>query len=58
VLIYVTDGSGRLDSGEEPVDLGQYDVLIVRPDAARCTVTATTEPLRLLSFYLPTFVPS
>jgi redox-sensitive bicupin YhaK (pirin superfamily) len=57
LLAYVTDGAGSLDGGERPIALGQYDVFIARPDAPALTVAAATEPLRLLTFYLPRFVP-
>lgn len=57
LLTYVTDGAGAIDGGAGHIGLAQYDVFIARPDAPALTVMATTEPLRLLAFYLPRFVP-
>lgn len=57
LLVYVTDGAGTLTGGAGPISLGQYDVFIARPDTPALHVTAASEPLRLLAFYLPRFAP-
>jgi redox-sensitive bicupin YhaK (pirin superfamily) len=55
LFIYVTDGSGQIDT--DGTALGQYDVILARPDMDAVTVTAApANELHFLSFYLPTFL--
>ncbi len=57
LFVYVTDGAGRAAHSEHTSDLGQYDVLLVRPDAALATLTAAPDhSLHFLNFYLPRFL--
>ncbi|MBZ0288238.1 MAG: pirin family protein [Anaerolineae bacterium] len=51
LFLYVTDGTGK--AGE--FSLGQYDVLLAKPEAEAITIQADT-PLHFLSFYLPQFL--
>lgn len=58
LFLYVTDGAGQAALDGHATPLGQYDVLLARPDAAAATLTAGAEqPLCLLSFYLSRFLP-
>jgi redox-sensitive bicupin YhaK (pirin superfamily) len=58
LFLYVTDGAGRFGSaayGEGA--LGQYDVMLARPDIAPVQIEAGAEaPVHFLSFYLPRFL--
>jgi redox-sensitive bicupin YhaK (pirin superfamily) len=57
LFLYVTDGAGQAAHAGESVTLGQYDVLLARPEAQTVTLTATPEaPLHFLNFYLPKFL--
>lgn len=57
LFTYITDGSGYTVSGAASHMLGQYDVLLARPDAAQTTLTAADDaPLHALNFYLPAFM--
>ncbi|MCU0513064.1 MAG: pirin family protein [Anaerolineae bacterium] len=53
LFVYVTDGQGRTDAAP----LGQYDVLLARPDLPPLALHAGDTPLHYLSFYLPRFLP-
>ena len=54
--MYVTDGAGRVTHGETHT-LGQYDVMLGRPDMDSATIEADPgTPLHFLSFYLPKFL--
>ncbi len=55
LFLYVTDGQGEAHfSGRTPA-LGQYDVILMRPDSRDAGLHATTR-LDALAFYLPTFI--
>ena len=58
LFLYVTDGAGAARrNGDEP-PLGQYDVILARPELEAATLSAAPgEELHYLSFYLPTFMP-
>ena len=59
LFLYVTDGAGSFvaENGREQGTLGQYDVILARPDVETVTVKAGTgRPLDFLSFYLPRFL--
>ena len=56
LFLYVTDGKGEAQNGHR-VDLGQYDVILSKPDTERVTIRAADQPLNYLSFYLPSFLP-
>jgi redox-sensitive bicupin YhaK (pirin superfamily) len=58
LLVYVTDGAGRMCQAKaEPAQLGQYEVLLARPDAPLATLAAAPDqPLNYLSFYLKHFL--
>jgi redox-sensitive bicupin YhaK (pirin superfamily) len=58
LFLYVTDGAGKLSSELGEVTLGQYDVILARPDAPEATFSTENESLHFLSFYLPKFLPS
>ena len=56
LFLYVTDGAGRAVYGDE-LTLGQYDVILARPDMETATVKADPDAaVHFLSFYLPTFL--
>jgi redox-sensitive bicupin YhaK (pirin superfamily) len=57
LFLYFVKGDGHLRGEhhlDQPIEL--YDVLIATPDAPAATVTAGTQPLTFLSFYLMPFV--
>lgn len=57
LFLYVTDGKGSVIHHDAPATLGQYDVMLARPDMDTATITAAAdEPLHFLSFYLPRFL--
>jgi hypothetical protein len=61
LFLYVTDGAGQFGGAREaPITLGQYDVILARPDAATLgaldIAAAPDQTLHFLSFYLPTFL--
>lgn len=57
LFLYVTDGEGQVEYEGEAHPLGQYDVLLVRPDAQDVLITTDNdERLDYMSFYLPTFL--
>ena len=57
LFLYVADGAGRLQSNGQKSSLGQYDVVLARPDAPPETrFSAEREALHFLSFYLPKFL--
>ena len=58
LFVYITDGAGQVCAPQaEPCSLGQYDVLLARPDAPMAALAAAPErPLNYLSFYLKTFL--
>lgn len=51
LFLYLTDGQGKL--GE--VTMGQYDVILARPEADDLVIEGNTD-LHYLSFYLPPFM--
>ncbi len=55
-FLYVTDGTGQTCIEGQSVPLGQYDVVLVRPDAPETLLSADGRPLDFLNFYLPTFM--
>ena len=58
LFLYVTDGAGSTSPGGEEVALGQYDVILARPDSPPITLEAPAGgPLDALCFYLPCFLP-
>jgi hypothetical protein len=56
LFLYLTDSAGRARYNERLDPLGQYDVISARPDADPITLTAATERLDYLSFYLPPYI--
>jgi len=57
LFLYVTDGTGQVTYNGETYALGQYDVLLVRPEADAVEVTASADDqLDYMSFYLPPFL--
>ncbi|MBI3762929.1 MAG: pirin family protein [Chloroflexi bacterium] len=58
LFVYVTDGAGRMSSNGDAATLGQYDVILARPDAPATRLAAAPgECLHFLNFYLPRFLP-
>jgi redox-sensitive bicupin YhaK (pirin superfamily) len=55
LFLYVTDGAGTLEYEGQTYPLGQYDVVLMRADAARALIRAETR-LEWLNFYLPPFM--
>ncbi len=57
LFLYVTDGVGEAHLPHNPRPLGQYDVILARPDMPQITLTADSEqPLRFMSYYLKPFL--
>lgn len=57
LFLYITDGAGQARYNNQTVSLGQYDVLLARPEAEPPQITAATnQPLHYLSFYLAPFL--
>ena len=56
LFLYVTDGAGYVTYGGSTRGVGQYDVMLVRPDADSAVLTAADSSLRWLGFYLPEFL--
>ncbi len=57
LFVYITDGAGEVVSADGTSVLGQYDVLLARPDTQQTTLTASdSAPLHALNFYLPRFL--
>lgn len=55
LFLYVTDGIGSAKNGHE-VALGQYDVLLARPEVENVSISAGEQTLNFMSFYLPSFL--
>ena len=58
LFLYITDGAGEVDDTGRATPLGQYDVLLARPDVRPVTLSADGGSLHFLNFYLPRFLPS
>ena len=57
LFLYVTDGSGSVGYNGHEVGLGQYDVILARPDVEMASISADGEDtLDFLNFYLPAFL--
>ncbi len=57
LFVYVTDGAGQSRYNQQTLALGQYDVILARPDADMITLSASPErSLDYLCFYLPRFL--
>jgi hypothetical protein len=57
LFLYVTDGAGQTSPGGELVALGQYDVILARPDMPPFALSAPEGgSLDALAFYLPVFL--
>jgi redox-sensitive bicupin YhaK (pirin superfamily) len=57
LFLYVTDGTGTVTYNGEVYTLGQYDVILARPDLDLAEVRASdSDGLHFLSFYLPAFL--
>lgn len=58
LFLYVTDGAGQAKHNGDAPSLGQYDVILARPDLNETTISAAADgSLHYLSFYLPPFMP-
>jgi redox-sensitive bicupin YhaK (pirin superfamily) len=56
LFTYITDFKGVLHYEAEQAILGQYDVIMARPDMPAATISAQDQPLHFLNFYLPRFL--
>lgn len=57
LFLYVTDGQGNFSAPESASAVGQYDVMLARPDMQAVTISADTDqPLHFMSYYLPKFL--
>jgi hypothetical protein len=57
LFLYVTDGAGQSSYNGRNVALGQYDVILGRPEIENATITASEDDsLHFMSFYLPSFM--
>ena len=55
LFLYVTDGTGTAEYNGQNIALGQYDVILAKPDVAPVSIE-TDKSLDFLSFYLPSFL--
>ncbi len=55
LFVYVTDGTGTVAYLNDTHRLGQYNVMLSRPEMAEATIRAESD-LDYLSFYLPSFL--
>jgi hypothetical protein len=57
LFVYITDGKSYVANEFGTHRLGQYDVILARPDVDTTSLTADADSdLRFLSFYLPSFL--
>lgn len=57
LFLYVTDGRGKLETGDSENVMGQYDVVLARANVEDATLYAAADsPLHFLNFYLPKFL--
>ncbi len=57
LFLYVTDGAGEVSYPGYSAPIGQYDVILARPDAPEVILAAHPgSTLNFLSFYLPPFI--
>ena len=57
LFLYVTDGNGEAQHNGNGKNLGQYDVILARPDVEETTISAAPDQkLHFLNFYLPKFL--
>ena len=57
LFLYVTDGAGEAYFPDSVKQLGQYDVILARPDAPQVSIQSDSEqPLRFMSYYLKPFM--
>ncbi len=57
LFLYITDGAGQVTHDGQSYRLGQYDVILARPDMQAALISAEVgAPLHWLSFYLPHFL--
>ncbi len=56
LVLYLTDGEGYVTYEGNTKSVGQYDVILARPDAEPVVLTAADSSLHWLSFYLPEFL--
>ena len=57
LFLYVTDGQGQANYQDDAYTLGQYDVILARPDVSVATIyNEHDSPLHFMSFYLPSFL--
>ena len=57
LFLYVTDGAGQAAVHGDAVELGQYDVILARPDMPEWSIRAPEAgSLDALCFYLPSFL--
>jgi hypothetical protein len=56
LFLYITDGDGTLEYNGQTTAVGQYDVLLARPDMAEAKIRSGERELSFLSFYLPQFL--
>lgn len=56
LFLYVTDGQGTAQFGSRTKALGQYDVMLLRPEARDAGLQTDGQSLDALAFYLPSFI--
>lgn len=57
LFLYVTDGAGYVTYDGNTQSVGQYDVILARPDMDAAVLTTESDSsLKWLSFYLPAFL--
>lgn len=57
LFLYITEGSGQAQHNGQSPELGQYDVILAKPDVGETKIRAAqSEGLDYMSFYLPRFM--
>jgi len=59
LFLYVTDGAGSVTYDGQSYQLGQYDVILARPELEIAEIQSSDDnSLQYMSFYLPSFIAS
>jgi redox-sensitive bicupin YhaK (pirin superfamily) len=57
LFLYFVQGNGSVKAADLDQQVGLYDVMLATPTAETAVISAGTQSLTYLSFYLPSFVP-
>lgn len=56
LFLYIVDGNGRMQAPQRTETVNLYDVILASPQATAPELTAGSQPLNFLSFYLQPFL--